>query len=198
MSEREQYVFPVRSVFNNGNPGLAELTGDIPDAQPGDREGRDEDISSHSQHIGSAIPLKASENDTPKVYKPTKSPTTYHANFDRRKGDSEKVSSSVGHERPAPRGIDRNVHLNDPNQPLPEDEEIDTQPSLSDPSSAEYGPTRQEEEKREQDHIQSKMELSEESASTDSGSSKFNTRASMHIYPIPLTNISSETTIDCS
>ncbi|TIB68509.1 hypothetical protein E3Q24_03638 [Wallemia mellicola] len=176
MSEREQYVFPVRSVFNNGNPVLADITGDIPDVQPGDREERDGDISSHSRHTSSSIQLETSDSDTPKVDKSTKSPTTHHANFDRRKGGSEKVSSSVGHDRPAPRGIDRNVHLNDPNQPLPEDEEIDTQPSSSDPSSADYGPTKQEEEEREHDYVQSKMELSEESASTDSESSKLSTR----------------------
>lgn len=182
MSEREQYVFPVRSVFNNGNPGLAELTGDIPGAQAGDRVEGGEVISSDTRHSSSSIQLGTSDSDTPKVDKPTKLPTTYHANFDRRKGDSEKVSSSVGQDRPAPRGIDRNIHLNDPNQPLPEDEEIDTQASSSNPSSAEYGPTKQEEEKREHDHVQSKMELSEESASIDSGSSKLDTRASMHIY----------------
>lgn len=189
MSEREQYVFPVRSVFNNGNPVLADITGDIPDVQPGDREERDGDISSHSRHTSSSIQLETSDSDTPKVDKSTKSPTTHHANFDRRKGGSEKVSSSVGHDRPAPRGIDRNVHLNDPNQPLPEDEEIDTQPSSSDPSSADYGPTKQEEEEREHDYVQSKMELSEESASTDSESSKLSTRVSIHTHLLPFTNI---------
>lgn len=189
-----EYIFPVRSVFNRNTSNFSQSTASSA-SHADSREAstaRGEDDGDHEMSLASdeknvskeSIP-EGNEDKDEDEHAPTQhpnSPTTNHANFDRRKAENEKVSSSVGQPRTAPRGIDRNVHLNDPNQPLPEDEELKTQQSSSSPSSGANdtgGPTKEEEEMRERDYVADKMEEMGDSNSSESKSDESGTRVSL-------------------
>ncbi|TIB62597.1 hypothetical protein E3P77_03818 [Wallemia ichthyophaga] len=181
-----EYVFPVRSVFNRTTSALSQSS--APSASHADAESSSvrgeqgwdlqSSIASESNNMSKDFIQEESKIDYAPTQQPT-SPTANHANFDRRKAENEKVSSSVSQPRSVPRGIDRNVHLNDPNQPLPEDVEIQAQLSnisLSNGADDSAGPTKEEEEMRERDHVATKMEDMGESNSSGSRSDEDGTR----------------------
>ncbi|TIB58847.1 hypothetical protein E3P78_03787 [Wallemia ichthyophaga] len=181
-----EFVFPVRSVFNRTTSTLSLSS--APSASHADAEASSaraeqgwnlqSSIASDSNNTSKDFIQEESKNDCAPTQQPT-SPTANHANFDRRKAENEKVSSSVSQPRLVPRGIDRNVHLSDPNQPLPEDEELQAQlssTSLSNGADDSAGPTKEEEEMRERDHVATKMEDMGDSNSSGSRSDEDGTR----------------------
>ncbi|TIA87301.1 hypothetical protein E3P99_03262 [Wallemia hederae] len=190
-SDREM-VFPVRSVFNRTSSNFSQLTASSASHEPsaardgqeqsadGDKE-QEMSFTSGENNVSKDTIQEEDETEVAQDESPTQhpnSPTANHANFDRRKGTDQKVSSSVGQARTAPRGIDRNVHLSDPNEPLPEDMEEKTQQSSSTPTSGaedSNGPTKEEEERRERDYVAGRMEEMGDSNSSESRSDESGT-----------------------
>lgn len=203
-----EFVFPVRSVFNRTTSTLSlssEPSASHADAEASSARGEqgwDLQLSnaSDSNNMSKDFIQEESKNDCAPTQQPT-SPTANHANFDRRKAETEKVSSSVSQSRSVPRGIDRNVHLSDPNQPLPEDEEMQAQlssTSLSNGVDDSAGPTKEEEEMRERDHVATKMEDMGDSNSSGSRSDEDGTRVSYKYSSCLIFTYLSETTFYCS